>query len=241
MPETCYDLLREQRPSVTVHGRKDEMREIFGLSCAPRNVQPNFGRVQKEGAAAYVHQFRKGNVWRAVHRTPQLAVALSEKIAALFKEVVFPREIPDAAQRLGEISPAQMYEALESILTHLSGDNSADRFVHTTAITQSKRSFSSFLESARRLEAAGHIDRALDMIYAHFDTLLRAGEFERVNDLLDPLEPHEFGTDSLLGLLTITLPANSRLPARAKLFHKVERELRSRDEWEDGLLSGLEP
>ena len=44
----------------------------------------------------------------------------------------------------------------------------------------------------------------------------------------------------LLALLTSTLPARSRLPYRPTFFSMVEKHLKSTNQWEDGLLTGLE-
>jgi len=49
-----------------------------------------------------------------------------------------------------------------------------------------------------------------------------------------------FSTDLLLGILTATLPAKSKLPSRTPFFGKVEAIIKRRGEWEKGLLTGLE-
>lgn len=46
--------------------------------------------------------------------------------------------------------------------------------------------------------------------------------------------------DVLLGILTATLPASSRLASRSKLFGQIAETLEKRGEYEEGLLTGLE-
>jgi DNA repair exonuclease SbcCD ATPase subunit len=97
-----------------------------------------------------------------------------------------------------------------------------------------------FVEHANRLDKIGQTDAALDLIYDRIDTLLVKGKFEEVDSVLRDADPKRLSVDILLGLLTSTLPARTKLSTRAKFFAEVEREIRRRDQWEDGLLTGLE-
>ncbi len=102
------------------------------------------------------------------------------------------------------------------------------------------RRIESFLDGARRLESRGAVDAALDLIYDQVDEMLKAGKFDQVNQLLSTVEANSLSLDLLLGLLTVTLPARCRLPARSRLFREAETVLKLRGEWEEGLLTGLE-
>jgi hypothetical protein len=98
----------------------------------------------------------------------------------------------------------------------------------------------SFLEHARRLDASGQTDFALDIIFDQIDEMLLAGQFDRANQLLIDTAIDEYSVELLLGILTATLPAKDRLPERAEFFRRVEETLRSRGELKDGLLVGLD-
>jgi hypothetical protein len=97
-----------------------------------------------------------------------------------------------------------------------------------------------FLQPVTRLEQHGHIDAALDVLYDRVDDLLKAHQFGAVDDLLREANVGSLSVDVLLGLLTATLPARSKLSARAKFFAEAQNVIRSRGEWENGLLAGLE-
>lgn len=97
----------------------------------------------------------------------------------------------------------------------------------------------SFVHRALRLEQRGQIDAALDLLYDGFDELFRKNEFATADALLAQMSVRDYSVDLLLGVLTATLPARSRLPSRAEFYRAVESDLHSRGEEEDGLLTGL--
>lgn len=98
-----------------------------------------------------------------------------------------------------------------------------------------------FLERAGRLDQHGQIDAALDLIYDSFDALFRQGAMLEADRQLAALDPSSLSADLLIGVLTATLPARSRLPSRAAAFDDIVRELKSRGQLSAGLLTGLEP
>lgn len=229
---------------------KDEWHEYFSRSCNPQLVQANLGRVQKVGAEAYAERFAPSGkaifIWCSRHGVRDKLVyaldsgitvgatiqhspsreELNEIVASI--ETQFPKEIA------GKIA-ATVMQVLERI-KHLSP--ASGLLEQAEAVCAPAKA--AFLDSARRLEALGHIDKALDMIYGHFDSLLTARDYARADALLASIEPNEFGTDLLLGFLTITLPAKQWLGSRAALFRKIEKDLRTRKDWENNLLAGLE-
>lgn len=97
-----------------------------------------------------------------------------------------------------------------------------------------------FIDRANRLDALNHTDAALDLLYDAVDDLLRRGNFDRIDELLQDVATSDLSLNVLLGLLTATLPARSRLRSRTEFFQRVDETLRIRGEWEEGLLVGLE-
>lgn len=97
-----------------------------------------------------------------------------------------------------------------------------------------------FVLRASRLERAGHRNAAMDLLYDRIDELMRTGQFDLLDMILQRVPVREFSVDVLLGLLTATLPARSRLPSREDFFSETEQVLRERAEYEEGLLTGLE-
>ena len=110
----------------------------------------------------------------------------------------------------------------------------------TAVLEKAVAELDSFLKPVTQLEKHGHIDTALDVWYDRVDDLLKARQFEVVDGLLRQANVSSLSVDVLLGLLTATLPARSRLSARAKFFADAEASIKTRGEWESGLLAGLE-
>ena len=84
------------------------------------------------------------------------------------------------------------------------------------------------------------IDEALDRVYDEIDAKFVAGQFEDVNRFLLMLRVQDVHTDILLGILTATLPAKSKLASRDAFMARTEAVIRERNEWEEGLGKGLE-
>jgi hypothetical protein len=105
---------------------------------------------------------------------------------------------------------------------------------------ESKVRSDSFVEGARHLVEKGNIDSALDLIYDQIDEMLRKAEFSKLDLVLAELPVSDLSIDLLLGILTATLPARSRLSNRAHLFAEIVGVLTERREYQDGLLTGLE-
>lgn len=97
-----------------------------------------------------------------------------------------------------------------------------------------------FVELADRLTVCGQVDAALDLIFERVDEMFVNGRFEECDRVLQSVPVSEYTADTLIGLLTATLPAKSRLKSRPDFFAKVESVLKGRGEMEPGLLTGLE-
>jgi hypothetical protein len=96
------------------------------------------------------------------------------------------------------------------------------------------------LNRARRKEHQGRPNSALDLVYNHVDEMQLAGKFSNVDDHIASIDCDEFPVDRLLARLTITYAAKSHLLRRRDFYDRVEDSIRRRDEWEDGLLYGLD-
>jgi hypothetical protein len=105
---------------------------------------------------------------------------------------------------------------------------------------KTKPSLEEYLQPVLQLERRARIDSALDALYDRVDDSLKTGQIKTLDEMLREAKAGFFSTDILLGLLTATLPARSRLPARARFFADAEASIKARGEWEDGLLAGLE-
>lgn len=96
------------------------------------------------------------------------------------------------------------------------------------------------LTEAKLLYEKGLTHKALDVIFDVIDDHLLAGEFQKVDDALKGLDPTTLPIQLRIGVLTITLYANDRLPSRAEFFSRVERSLENEpSERRLALLSGL--
>jgi hypothetical protein len=97
------------------------------------------------------------------------------------------------------------------------------------------------LYRASRISRNGQEDEALDIVYDLFDDTLHEGRYSDVDTLLGSLTNcvSIFSSSLLIGILTATLPAKSRLPHRASFFLSVEERLRETGEYTPFLLSGL--
>ncbi|MDR3402513.1 MAG: hypothetical protein P4L99_08445 [Chthoniobacter sp.] len=264
MPNSCLQLSRyddtEYTTDLDLSGRlttmqaspKDAWQYVL-RSCDPERVQANMGRVQQAGAEAYAVAYesiaaKTKAIFISFNRNAvrnNLIVELDKGIAMIVSDPQTQSnyEIDEIvalirAQLPEDTKPNVFATIKKTIEKHgqLLLSTGVQSVVKEAVISERP----AFLEQARHLESHGYIDRALDAVYAHFDTLLRAHNYSRVDELLNSVEPKDYGIDLLLGFLTITLPARRWLKSRSALFEKTEKNLRSRKEWEENLLAGLE-
>lgn len=97
-----------------------------------------------------------------------------------------------------------------------------------------------WLVEAIQLEATGRSEESLDIIFDTLDDWLLGECLDRCSSFLDDAPVDELSTAQLLTILTATLPACTKLPARATFFDRVREMLRQRGEDTDTLLSGLD-
>lgn len=107
-------------------------------------------------------------------------------------------------------------------------------------LTNHPSSVQDLLAEANRKDRLGETDSGLDLIYDSIDYFMRIGRFSEIDQAISGLDVGTLSTDFLLGILTATLPAKDRLSSRSQFLRSAESALKSRDEYDDGLLSGLE-
>lgn len=83
------------------------------------------------------------------------------------------------------------------------------------------------------------IDSDLDRVFDRIDAMMRDGKFRLLNELIENINAEDLPIDMLLGILTATLPARSKLPARAKLLDDTRETLTRRGEYKPAVLAGL--
>ncbi len=218
------------RPHLETQRLKWLRREEAQMS---RNVFVNAGRQQQAGKRDYLA------AWGV------LPTAEDEDDPDLNEIVVFGE--PSRSWRMVKIfyqegtqivieSPANTIRRgaicwIASVIAHLRADWST----HSPASPQT-----AILDRVQRLETLGHSDEALDLLYDQIDGMLVAGKFSEVDRLLASADAQSLSLDLLLGLLTATLPARSKLASRADFVSRVEFSLKGRGQWEQNLLVGLE-
>lgn len=95
------------------------------------------------------------------------------------------------------------------------------------------------IEQAKRLEAIGQLESAIDLIHDRVDEMFRAGQFHQCNEMVKSLCPQALSTDMIFSVLVATLPTKSKLEARTEFFQKAEKAVSQRPEWKPGMLDNL--
>ena len=88
------------------------------------------------------------------------------------------------------------------------------------------------------------IDAQLDFIYLNFDDLFKKGKFDTADGLLKLIDVPNTDSNLLIGYLTVSNWAKSKLPYRSEFYTKVEEEFKKRartdpDYRDPTLLQGL--
>ena len=197
----------------------------------PDEIQPNLGRVQQAGKMDYVQRFREALSFGAHESFAYGSLAISVD-AAMIGDLAF--DIPFGNPRLYYISTDDAW--LTSFLEVQVSVQPIAKFELRT----SGKSTPSVLRHVSLLADRGEIDTALDVLYDYIDDLLKRASFSELDALIQNSTPERMSTDVLLGILTATLPAKSKLPSRRRFFDRVAAVLGERNELEDGLLTGLD-
>ncbi|HWD18547.1 MAG TPA: hypothetical protein VHB20_04665 [Verrucomicrobiae bacterium] len=212
---------------------KSLFRDNFHVALR-EDVQPNFGRVQQKGVQALIRG-REFSHAAGIYRAKQIENLRSGMGLVTYDpadqdlEAVWPNLFKEHRK------PSTNGFYLMNILSALEADESKSR------IAEINKGDANFVNRANRLAAHGQVDSALDLVYDYIDNLLTNSEFNRVNSILRNVALADASSDVLLGLLTSTLPARRKLWSRSRFYNDVELEFRRRGEWEEGLLTGLQP
>ena len=94
------------------------------------------------------------------------------------------------------------------------------------------------LDRVYRLVGRGNTDEALDTLFDEIDSWLCEGAFDAVDACLRSVDLRLLDTSTMIGLLTITLAANSHLPGRTALRERIAERLSAHPK-RDELLQGL--
>ena len=190
-------------------------------------VQPNIGRIQQAGAKSYRESYLAGTRVYTEFRWPELTR--------------LPNDIKTAVLcfLIGEDNLSGRSWLQFSVFSETDYFPGPVRGWSVPA-QEERHSAEGFLDRARRLDHSGHTDAALDLIYENVNGKLSRGRFNEVNSVLETTEPMSLSVDLMLGLLTSTLPAKTKLPSRGTFFQRSEAAIKGLNEWEDGLLTGLE-
>jgi hypothetical protein len=231
---------KPRTPIIDMKNAKD-LRRLMAEASSTDAVQPNLSRMILHDLD-HIRPKDKSRAMEGWKHTELTASVYAPNMPS-------PADVVAFINQGGEKAVIRIYRTLRDLSAH----NALSDVV--SALTQAMRCGESlegetkhaaqsfidgFLDPILRLEAKGNTDSALDLLYDKVDELLKTGEFEKLNQILADSSPEELSIDMILGLLTSSLPARSKLPARADFFEKSEAAIKSRGEYEDGLLSGLE-
>ncbi len=190
-----------------------------------RSVLPNAGRQQQAAKEGYISWWNQASTEFSVWSREMLDFESYHVFVNLHSDLTLPPD--DYVVALWRYAPAMTeIQNLQRIALSKSGED----FLNEPA----------FFVSVRQLEKRGNIDAALDILYDKIDGMLKAGKFDDVDDVLRSVDPRSLSLDLLLGVLTATLPARSKLPFRKEFFKNVVEVLKERCQWEEGLLTGLD-
>jgi hypothetical protein len=218
---------------------------------SPENIQPNYSRVVR--GSLYGGEAAPLKEWIGFNVALNEAIGHVSGFTMIDYDTIDAPDMSRAVKIIFAADPAVQSAALEKITevrqripAELIRNVFVDAFTDAIVTISNRASDNArrpkqetFIDRASRLDKLGQTDSALDMLYDAVDHLMRRGSFDELNLTLRAQTAEELSVDISLGLLTSTLPARTRLPARAEFMKDVERVLRSRNEYEEGILSGL--
>lgn len=221
--------LHEWEPDVEVSDHYEyievvDSKRLYRQSVALSNQGRLFGniaRVVDYNKTQYEESLGDTGAWEASYSSNvDVSVRTFTKFVADAKDSVL--------QRLaGELSQVVSSDKIRVLIGLIAPEHSA------------MNATDSFIDHAQRLASKGQIDAALDLVYDQVDEMMLASKFDELNQVIDALDTDGLSLDIILGVLTITLPAKSKLTARAKFFDAAKQTLMIREEYREGLLNGL--
>jgi hypothetical protein len=90
------------------------------------------------------------------------------------------------------------------------------------------------------LSADGAITAAIKLLYGRFNEILHSGDFQKCDRVLSMIDLNRLRPELWVALLTITLPARSKLPSRRLQVNQIRDKLSQVGEDADAILVGLE-
>lgn len=160
--------------------------------------------------------------------------AIASVAATLSNHVLGEQAFLTVLRALKRWAPSRaQYQTIVATFVRATGGTSFDSFFEDTERE-------SLMRRVKHLDDQGQTDAALDLLYDSVDELMQAGRFPDLDMLIRDIPVATTSVDILLGLLTSTLPARSKLPSRPRFFEAVSSAVRDRGEDEQGLLAGLE-
>lgn len=66
------------------------------------------------------------------------------------------------------------------------------------------------------------VDEALDLLFDKVDRWLTKSQFDTVDEFISMVDVEKLSEDLLIGVLSITFPARSKLPARTSYMKRLE-------------------
>jgi hypothetical protein len=179
------------------------------------------------------------------HNKSELLRLQAEALAERAADLAELQELIESAFKLGALERSDgWWDSMCSPTLEAIGD----RFVNNglwesrTAGRANRRMYRPLIDKhVQQQEHEAEIARLnLDLIYNIIDILLHENKFDECALILENLDVERYSIDILIGVLTATLPARSKIGGRSIFFHRVETELRKRNAYEPSILSGLE-
>jgi len=177
----------------------------------------------------------------ATFEVTQLPIRASKKIVVL----VSPNPFKQSLFRIYGLAVQQkaaLIAAVENRINDPQFANALDRLMEDWhAVEPEKPSeLPTLIVRAEQLISRGHIDAALDLIYQNVEVYLQEGRLDDLDRVLSQIPKKGVSLDTLITLLTATLPVRGKLKTRKQLFDAAAKVARESGAWDDTLLAGLE-
>ena len=130
-------------------------------------------------------------------------------------------------------------ETKEKLLSSLSSEDDTARAIDFLKQSLKQSGSFAFVGHAQRLDSDSETDQALDVVFDAMDDAFLDGKFSFVDDALERFDIGKCSVALLVGILTVTGPARSKLTKRKKFRDLVETSFRDRGRYDERLLRGL--
>lgn len=127
----------------------------------------------------------------------------------------------------------------EKLLSRLSTEEDTARVLDFLKQSLKQSGSFAFVGHAQQLDRDSETDQALDVVFDTMDDAFLDGNFSFVDDALERFNIGKCSVALLVGILTVTGPARSKLTKRKKFRDLVETSFRDRGRYDERLLRGL--